>query len=145
MLARTEQNRTCGEMQLIDETRLQILPDRRDTAADADVVIAGRIFRALQSGLDSLCHEMERRAAHHLNRFSRVMRQDKHWNVIGWRITPPALPCFIRPWSTNRPEHVSSQDPRAHVLHAASRPFIVHARCAVFFSVHLAPRASRKK
>src|SRR5205085_3825128 len=95
--------------------------------------------------MDSLCHEMERRAAFHLYRVSRVMRQDKDWNVIGWRITPPALPRFIRPWPTNRPKHISSENPRAHVLHAASRPFIVDAHRAAFFPVHLAPRASRKK
>jgi steroid delta-isomerase-like uncharacterized protein len=49
------------------------------------------------------------------------------------------------PRSTNRPEHISSEDPRAHLLLAASRPFIVHTHRAAFFPVHLVPRASRKK
>ena len=35
-------------MQLVDETRLQILPDCRDTATDADILMVGRFFRALQ-------------------------------------------------------------------------------------------------
>ena len=83
------------------------------------------VFRALQSGVDSLGHKMERRAALHLNRVSRVVRQNKDWDVIGRRIAPPSLPRFIRPWSTNRSKHISSQDPRAHVLHATSRPFVV--------------------
>src|SRR2546421_4183257 len=99
-------------MQLVNQFSLQILPDCPDTATDADIASSCRVFRTLQSNVDSVRHEMERRAAFHLNRVSRMMRQDKDRNVIGWRITPPALPRFIRPWSTNRPEHISSEDPR---------------------------------
>src|SRR5882724_12038164 len=132
-------------MQLVDQTCLHILPDCRDSAADTDIFTIGNIFRALQSSVDSLGHKMERRAALHLNRVSRVVRQNKDWDVIGRRIAPPSLPRFIRPWSTNRPKHISSQDPRAHVLHAASRPFVVQARRAACFPVHLPPCARRKK
>src|SRR6266853_1764119 len=132
-------------MQLVDQTCLHILPDGRDSASDADIFTAADIFRALQSSVDSLGHEMEGRPALHLNRVSRVVRQNKDWDVIGRRIAPPSLPRFIRPWSTNRSKHISSQDPRAHILHATSRPFVVQARRAAFFPVHLLPCASRKK
>src|SRR6266853_1346158 len=132
-------------MQLVDQTCLHILPDGRDSASDADIFTAADIFRALQSSVDSLGHEMERRPALHLNRVLRVVRQNKDWDMIGRRIAPPSLPRFIRPWSTNRSKHVSPQDPRAYVLHATSRPFVVQARRATFFPVHLLPCASRKK
>src|SRR2546423_1925689 len=41
-LSAPEQHGAHGEMQLVDQARLQVLPDGGDSAADADVAAAGR-------------------------------------------------------------------------------------------------------
>ena len=60
-------------MHLVDAAGLQVLPDRGDAAAEADVAAARRLARALERGLDAVGDEMEGRAARHRERRARVM------------------------------------------------------------------------
>src|SRR5204863_9798158 len=84
-------------------------------------------------------------AALHLERRTRVMRQDENRRVVRRLIAPPALPVLIRPRSTHGPEHVASHDPRADVLEALRRKIVVDAGLAIRVAMHLVPRARFEK
>src|SRR5262249_48163251 len=48
MFTSAEEHRRDCEVELIDEAELEILPDRRDPAAEADIFAAGGFDRALE-------------------------------------------------------------------------------------------------
>ena len=58
-LAPAEEYWTKSDVHFVYEARLEILPDRRRPAADADVFIAGRGFRLLERGMDPVGHKMK--------------------------------------------------------------------------------------
>src|SRR3954466_2390327 len=119
-------------MDVVDEARLEILPHRRHTATDADVLEPGHPARAVERLVDAAGDEVERGAAAHHERFARVVRQHEHGHVI-WRfVAPPALPLRVRPAPADRPEHVAAHDPRADVLEAALGHAVVDAGLTLF-------------
>src|SRR5215470_17465522 len=59
MLSRAKQDRRDREVELIDQAGLQVLPDRRDAAAETDVAAARRGSRLLQRGANALGDEPE--------------------------------------------------------------------------------------
>jgi hypothetical protein len=63
--------------------------------------------------------------------------EDRH--VKWWIIAPPAFPIIIGPLSTDRPEHVAADDPRADVGKSTRREVIVDARGSLFVSLHFLP------
>ena len=77
----------------------------------------------------------------HLNRRARMMSENEYLCVIRRFVTPPALPFGIRPWAANRPEHISSQNPRADPIQAAFCKIIVDTRRAVRSSLHFLKHA----
>src|SRR5438552_14753065 len=66
-LAFSEHDRAHREDELVDEARLEILPDRRDAAAEPHVASARRGFRLLERGVDAFGDEMEGGPALHRN------------------------------------------------------------------------------
>src|SRR4051794_40815967 len=80
ILAFAEQHRRYGEMQLVDEARLQILADGGDAAADADVTAGGGLARPIERFADAAGDEMEDRAALHLERRALVVGEDEDWD-----------------------------------------------------------------
>src|SRR3546814_5961127 len=76
-------------MHLVDEIGFEILPDRRDAAANPDVAAARCLSRALQRLMDAAGHEVEGRAAVHLQRRARMVGEDEDWDMIGRRLAPP--------------------------------------------------------
>jgi hypothetical protein len=62
-LARPEQDGRDGEVHLINEARLQVLPDRRHTAAESHVLTPGGVAGALQRFVDAADDEVKRGAA----------------------------------------------------------------------------------
>src|SRR3546814_20531220 len=77
--------------------------------------------------MDAAGHEVEGRAAVHLQRRARMVGEDEDWDMIGRRLAPPAAPGLIQPGAAHRPEHVSAHDPRADILEAAPRAIVVRA------------------
>ena len=73
MLARTEQDRPDRQMQIVDQPRLKILPDGRDTATDANVARARCGPGLVQRRMNAAGDEPKLRAAGHLERRPRVM------------------------------------------------------------------------
>jgi len=137
-------------MQLIDEPGRQILPQRAHAAAQPDVLRPRRRARLTQRRLDSIGHEMERRAALHLERLARVVCEHEHRGVVGRVLAPPAAPTLIGPGTTHGAEHVAPDDPRADVLEAASGEVVVDTGFAATLAEdrrtghELARRAGRK-
>src|SRR6202051_5100201 len=125
VLARPQKDWRNGEMKFVEQTCLQILPDDRNAAADANVLAAGDLCRPRQRGLDAIGHEVKDGAALHLDRRARMMGQDEHRHVVRRIVSPPALPGMVGPLAADRAEHVSSHDPCAHIFHRLSGEVIV--------------------
>src|SRR5258708_13374868 len=71
-------------MQFIDEPSAEILLNCCDTAANSYVALLCSIFRTLQRRMDAVGDEVKRRSALHLERFARMVGQDKRRDMI-WR------------------------------------------------------------
>src|SRR5258708_7756235 len=127
MLAAAEQNGRDRKVHLVDEARLQILPDRRDTAADPHVTAVRRLARTLERRVDALGDEVKRGAALHRDGGARMVCQHEYRAVIRWVVAPPALPALVRPRAAQRPEHVAAENPSADIGEAAHREIIVDA------------------
>src|SRR5689334_2206517 len=57
VLARPQEHRLHGEVELVDQPLPQILPDRLHAAADPNVAGAGRRARAIERGMDAVRDE----------------------------------------------------------------------------------------
>src|SRR6185295_151150 len=142
MLAGAEQRRRYGKVHLVDQSGLEILPDRIHTAAEPDILVLRRVPRALQRRLDAVGDEVEGGAALHGERGARMVGEDEYVAVVGRVVAPPALPVVIRPRTPYRPEHVAAQDIGSDVIESACREVIVHAGRAALPSKHL-PKCAR--
>src|SRR5438876_11139260 len=125
-------------MKLVDQSSLNILPNRRRSAADANVLVAGSGFSFFERGLNAVGDEIKGRTALHLNRFAVVVSQDKCWNVIRRLVTPPALPTVIGPRPANRPEHIAAEYPCALIGHTFFGKAVINAGLAAFLTIHFA-------
>jgi len=65
MFPGAEQDRCNGEVHIVDQSGPQILPDRRHSAAEADVLAAGGVDGAFKRLIDAVGDEMKRGAAAH--------------------------------------------------------------------------------
>jgi hypothetical protein len=59
-------------------------------------------------------------------------------------VAPPPLPVFVGPGTSDRPEHISTNDPCANVVKAARREFIVSAGCSAILAKHQSKSACRE-
>jgi hypothetical protein len=130
---------------LVDETRAQVLLDRVRPAADAHVPSAGGLACPLERLVDAAGDEMERRAALHLEGRARVMGQHEHRHVVRRVLAPPALPAHVGPRPAYRPEHVPAEDPRADELEAARGEVVVEPRRAALLAEHDALERARRE
>src|SRR5579862_2936667 len=145
MLAFAQQHRGHRHMHFIDRTQNKILPDRRHASSDPHVLASRRFLCLLQRRLRPIGNEMESRAAFHLQRRSRMMRQNKHRGVIRRLVTPPSFPRLIRPWPAYWPKHVPPENPRAHILKGFRGHFIVNAVRPAALPRHLPEYLGREK
>src|SRR2546421_8755174 len=88
MLATAEQDWRDREVQLVDESRLEILPHRGHSSADLDIKVTGGLPRALQRFLNPAGDEVKDGPAFHSDGLVRVVRQYEHRRVIGWILSP---------------------------------------------------------
>ena len=115
---------------VIDEARKKILLDCVRSAANAHIHAVGCLARPVKRLVNTARDEVECRAAFHLDGRARVMSQDESWNVIGWVVPPPAFPVHVGPGTANRSEHVSSENPGAHILEAPRSEVVIDPGCA---------------
>src|SRR5262249_13840570 len=145
MLARAKQHRRDRKMHLVDQPGPQIFLDGGDAAAEADILAAGGFESALERGLDAIGDEVKGRAARHADRRPRVVREHEDRHVIGQVVAPPAFPGLVRPWPTNGPEHVATQDPGADIGKAARRKVVIWPSRSTTLAEHGLKRAGRHK
>jgi len=112
-------------VQFVDLIGGEIMADNGHSSANANILIFGRFFGQLQRCLGSVRNEVERSAALHGQRGSCVMRQHKNRRVKGRIVSPPAFPGFILPWTSNRPEHITTNDPGADIVRRLGDELIV--------------------
>ena len=144
-LAAAQDNRRNGNMQLVNQPSLKILPDRRRPATETHVQSVSRLPGALQGGVDAIGDEMKGRAALHLDRRARMMGENEYLCVIRRVVTPPALPFVIRPCAANRSEHITPQNPRTDSVQPAFRKIVVNTRRTVAIAVEFLESARRKE
>ena len=66
------------------------------------------------------------------------MRQYESWRVIRGIVTPPAFPLIIRPFPTNRSEHIATEDEGTEAFHCTSGERVIKADFAALFPRFLA-------
>src|ERR1700693_553305 len=71
-----------GQMHFVDLPGDQILPNDGHATANSDVFALRRLFRFLQSRLQSIGGEVERGAAFHRERRARMMREHKNRSMV---------------------------------------------------------------
>src|SRR2546423_12880444 len=97
MLTSAEQDWRDRDVQLVDESRLEILPHRGHSSADLDIKVTRGLPRALQRFLNPAGDEMKDGPAFHCDRLLAVPRQYEHRRMIGWVLPPPPPPLVLRP------------------------------------------------
>jgi len=123
-------------MRLIDKSGLKVLTDGCGTAPEPDILAVRGVRGAFQRGVDAIGHEMERRAPLHGDRWPGMMGEDKDRCVIRRVGAPPSLPGLIEPRPSDRPEHVSAQDPCADVGQSSGREVVIDPRRAALGPEH---------
>jgi hypothetical protein len=113
-------------VQLVDETRAQVLAEGGDSAPDAYIAPTCGSLGAIESVLNTAGDEVKYRAALHLERFAGVMREYERGAVIGRFLAPPALPVHV-PCAASGAEHVATKNPRADIFETLLRHGIVDA------------------
>src|ERR1700674_5529941 len=141
MLARTEQDRSDGEMQLINQGGAQILPNSGYAATEADVAAARCSGRLLQSGLNAFRDKAKLRTSRHPKRRPRVMRQHEDGSVIRRLVAPPTPPAVVRPRASDRTEHVAPKNPSTDSGKALLRNSVIDSRLSIVIAVHPPPHA----
>src|SRR5512142_667600 len=125
VLARPKEDRSDCEVEFVDEAGLQVLPERGDSAPQANVLLARSSLRLGESRLDAVGDEVEHRAAPHGHRGPLMMGEDEDRSVVRWIVTPPAPPGVVRPRTANGAKHVAAHDPRPDPSESACGEIIV--------------------
>src|SRR5215204_6209697 len=131
-------------MHLVDQSSLQVLPDRRRSAANTHILSARRFLRPLQRRMNSVRHKMKCRPALHLEGRSRMMRQHKDRTVIRRVLAPPAFPILV-PWSAPGGEHIPPENPCPNSFHSSRSKIVVQTVFSVPIPVHSLKGARWKK
>jgi len=74
-----------------------------------------------------------------------MMREYEGWRMIRWIVTPPAFPLIVRPFPSNRAEHVAPEDEGTETFHCSSGKSVIKASFTTFFSQHLTKSPRREK
>ena len=88
----TEYDQCKCKVQGINQPCLQILPYRRNTASDFDILVARCLFREPERLFYSAGDKVEGRPALHNHRLPFVVRQDECFRMVRRVVAPPSLP-----------------------------------------------------
>ena len=137
-LALTQDHGRDGQVDLVDLARTKVLSDGVDSAGDLDVSRPRCFTRTLQRGLGAVGDEVERRAAVHLDRRARMVREHEGGRVVGRIVTPPSPPAIIGPFAPDRAEHVPSHDEGTEAVHRAPGERVVGTDVTAALALHRA-------
>jgi len=129
-------------MQFVNKLCVEVLLDRGDAAAEPDVSSIGSLMSKFEGGVNSIGDEMKGRPFIHGDRCARMMGQDENRDVIRWVTSPPALPRVVGPRTSNRPEHVTAQNPGTNVSQTAFHKVVINSSRASLASLYLKKRPS---
>jgi hypothetical protein len=144
LLARPQEDRWDGEMDVVNKSSAQKLLDRRNTSSDPNVFSVCCGGSTLHGSVNAVGNEMERSLPRHKDGGSRVVSQHEHGSMVRRIFAPPTLPGFVRPGPPDGPKHVSTDDPCSDIVETASREIIVNSRCAAVVPEHALKGASRE-
>src|SRR5262247_485174 len=82
VLALPEHDGPDSEMHVVDQPRLQMLPDGRDAPSDTDITVARCRLRLLQRGVNPVGDEPELSAARHRHRRPGMVGEHKHRHMV---------------------------------------------------------------
>src|SRR5690606_5928528 len=136
VLAGSEQPRRDGDVQLVDLTGLEVLPDGGLTADDLHVLPVRSVDRALHRLVDAAGDEMEHGTSLHLGRPALVVRQNEDGSVIRRIRPPPPAPGIVGPRTPDRTEHGAADDPCAYTDTEARGEVVVDTRRAARLALH---------
>src|ERR1043166_2638086 len=144
VFAAAENDWCNGEMQLVNQAGLQILPDCGRAATQPDIQSIRGFLGTLQGRVDTVRNEMKGGASLHVDWRALVMREHKNLRVGRRILTPPAFPLIIRPWTANRSEHVASENPCADSVKAPFRKIVIDTCCTLSVAMNFLKRARGK-
>src|SRR5262249_4361521 len=67
----------------------------------------------------------------------RMMGEHKNVSMVRRIRAPPSFPGIILPGSSNRPEHIAAQDPRADIVERLKGKIVIDAPGPAAFALHL--------
>jgi hypothetical protein len=137
VLAGAKEDRADRDVHLVDKPGLEVLPDRRDTTAEANILTVGCVGRPLQRGMDSVRDEVKGCSAVHGDWWPGVIGEHEDRRVVRRVVAPPPLPGVVGPGSADRSEHVAAEDPRSDVCETARHEVVVDPAHTAIFALHL--------
>ncbi|SCB97703.1 hypothetical protein GA0061084_0993 [Arthrobacter sp. NIO-1057] len=129
--ASAEHNGHDGNVQEVNEIRMQELAHGRRPATDPHILPARRIPCKTQCLLWRSIYEVETGAICELNGLARVMGQDEARCEEGRFISPPSFPAIVGPLPGLRTEFAAAHDFCADSLSPHAEYCFVHARWTV--------------
>src|ERR1700704_1998086 len=102
-------DRRDGDMDGVDEIRLEELPNSGDAASNPYVLPLGGVL-GLPQGLRGRRIEEVERGVGQREAGSMMVGEDEHGGVEGRGVSPPPLPVEVLPGATLRPELVAAHD-----------------------------------
>jgi len=127
VLSEAKENRGNSEVQLVDQPRAKILPYCRYSATEPDILTIRRLGGSLECSVDTVSDKIEGCTAGHRNRCTWVVGKHKDRTMIRGYVSPPAVPCIVGPVASDRPEHITSHDPRSDVVEASRSESVINA------------------
>lgn len=124
-------------MHFIDELRKKVLPNRCYASAETNVFSFGGIASSFQGFLNASGNEVKDGVAFHRKRLAWMVSEHEDGHVIRRIVAPPSFPLVVWPWSPNRTEHISTEDPCAKVVKRARNEVVVDAGFSAFLFDHL--------
>lgn len=143
--ARAEQDRRDGDVHFIDQPLLQVLPDGRGPASDADIHSVGGFARLIEGVADAASDEVKGGAAFHDERSASVIREHENWLVIHGVIAPPALPTVVQPGTADGSEHIPAHDPGADIAESPGGKVVIDAGLSAVGAEQLGLKGARGK
>src|ERR1700754_422793 len=133
------------DVELVERAGRDRLLDGGAAAVDLDGLLAGGLAGQFQGLVEAFGHEVEGRAALHLQRFARVVREDIDVVVEGRVVAPPAAAVFVLlPGAGAAAVHLAAHDPGARAGDRLTHDVAVDAGLPALVIVSLAPRHRRE-
>src|SRR2546421_9382343 len=119
-------DRRDGDMDGVDEIRLEELPNSGDAASNPYVLPLGGVL-GLPQGLRGRRIEEVERGVGQREAGSVMVGEDEHGGVEGRGVSPPPLPVEVLPRATLRPELVAAHDFGTNVPREVASEVVVQA------------------